>query len=429
MESTHKVDGENAETAAQTAFLVGLQRAGESPKEASALISELHELVTNLGITVGDSTIVRIREEHPRYLVGAGKMEEIAEKARAQGCKLIIFDDSLSPAQQRNWENDSKLRVIDRQEVILDIFASRASTREAVLQVELARLEIQLPRLKRLWSHLDRQRGGGSTQRDAGETQIEMDRRLLRKRIAKVRTELEAVKRHRATQRKQRQRVPLPTAAIVGYTNAGKSSLLNKLTGTSLLAANKLFATLDPTTRRLTLPNGRILLLTDTVGFVRRLPHQLVDAFKSTLEEAVQADFLIQVIDISSPEYAAHWQTTRTVLAEIGAAEKPLITVFNKIDTLTQPTTTDAARELHPDATFVSAHTGEGIETLLAKLEQKTNEQQYPAQLFIPHERHDFLGKLRATATVLSEKHEDTGVRVEALLPPRILTAAAAFTV
>jgi GTP-binding protein HflX len=340
----------------------------------------------------------------------------------------VVFDDALSPAQQRNWERDTKLRVIDRQEVILDIFASRASTREAVLQVELARLEIQLPRLKRLWSHLDRQRGGGATQRDAGETQIEMDRRLLRKRIAKVREDLESVRRQRATQRKQRHRVPLPMAAIVGYTNAGKSSLLNKLAGTDLLAANKLFATLDPTTRRLSLPNGCVLLLTDTVGFVRRLPHQLVDAFKSTLEEAVQADFLIQVMDISSPEHEAHWQTTRHVLAEIGASEKPIVTVFNKID-VCDNSTVAAVRERHPSASFISAHTGEGMDALLAKLEQKAGEQHHPAQLFIPHERHDFLGKLHAAGAILSEKHEDTGVRVEALLPPRLLSAAAPFII
>ncbi|MEI6597463.1 MAG: GTPase HflX, partial [bacterium] len=262
------------------AILVGLQRPEDTAEEAQALLNELHELVSNLGVEIRDSLIAKIREESPRYLLGSGKMEEIAELARSHECGLIIFDDALSPAQQRNWEKDSKgLRAIDRQEIILDIFVSRAKTKEAVLQVELAKLQQQLPRLKRLWSHLDRQRGGGAMQRDAGETQMEMDQRKIRDKIAKVRRDLAAVVAQRATQRKQRHRVPLPTFSIVGYTNAGKSSLLNRLTGASVLAEDKLFATLDPTTRRLKLPSGRAILLTDTVGFVRRLPHQLVEAF------------------------------------------------------------------------------------------------------------------------------------------------------
>ncbi|MDR2512616.1 MAG: GTPase HflX [Puniceicoccales bacterium] len=412
---------------AAVAFLVGLQRREQALEEAEALLSELHELVANLGIRVGGSAVIRIREEHPRHLVGSGKMEEIALAARDVGCGLVIFDDALSPAQQRNWERDSGLRVIDRQEVILDIFASRASTREAVLQVRLAQLEYQLPRLKRLWSHLDRQRGGGAMQRDAGEKQIEMDQRLIRERIARVRRDLDAVIRQRATQRKQRHRVPLPTAAIVGYTNAGKSSLLNAFTGAQVFAADKLFATLDPTTRRLALPGGGVLLLTDTVGFVRRLPHRLVNAFKATLEEATRVDFLIHVVDLSSPEYEAHLCTTGEVLAEIGASEKPILTVFNKLDMCTDEVARFSARARYPDAVFISARTGEGLDVLQKRLARHVAAQNHEARLLIPHDRYDFLGELHKAGAVLSEKATSEGVFVSSLLPPRLLAAAERF--
>ena len=217
------------------AILVGLQRPDDTAEEAQMLLDELHELVGNVGVEIRGSIIAKLREENPRTLVGSGKLEEIAQLARDKECGLIIFDDELTPAQQRNWEKDAKLRAIDRQEIILDIFITRAKTREAVLQVELAALQQMLPRLKRLWSHLDRQRGGGTMQRDAGETQLEMDQRKIRDKIAKVRRDLAEVVAQRATQRKQRKRVPLPTFSIVGYTNAGKSSLLNKLTGSEEL--------------------------------------------------------------------------------------------------------------------------------------------------------------------------------------------------
>ena len=417
----------DAAAGAAAAFLVGLQRREQALEEAEALLEELRELVANLGISVAGSAIIRVREEHPRYLIGSGKMEEIVSRVQASGCGLVIFDDALSPAQQRNWERDSGLRVIDRQEVILDIFASRASTREAVLQVRLAQLEHQLPRLKRLWSHLDRQRGGGATQRDAGEKQIEMDQRLIRERIARVRRDLDAVIRQRATQRKQRHRVPLPTAAIVGYTNAGKSSLLNALTGAQVFAADKLFATLDPTTRRLVLPGGGVLLLTDTVGFVRRLPHRLVDAFKATLEEATRVDFLIHVVDLSSPEHEAHWRTTCEVLAEIGASGKSILTVFNKLDACADGVAHFAARARHPGAIFVSARTGEGLDTLQGRLAQHVASQNREARLLIPHNRYDFLGELHKVGAVISEKAAGEGVFVLALLPPRLQAAAECF--
>ena len=410
------------------AFLVGLQRPDQDARDSLSLLEELRELVANLGVEVRGDTVARLREEHPRHLVGTGKMEEIAALARGLDCGLVVFDDALTPAQQRNWEKDAPgLRVIDRQEVILDIFAARAKTREAVLQVELARLQQQLPRLRRLWSHLDRQRGGGALQRDAGETQLEMDQRGIREKIARVRRELEEVVRQRATQRKQRQRVPVPTFAIVGYTNAGKSSLLNRLTGAEVLAEDRLFATLDPTTRRLTLPSGRALLLTDTVGFVRRLPHRLVEAFKATLEESVQADVLLHVVDLASPDAAAHAETTLRVLREVGAGDRPVLTVLNKADLVPDPLARAEALARHPGAVMVSARTGEGVPVLLGELDRLASQGDRRLRLLIPHDRYDLVAKLHGAAAILSEKPTDSGVELEALVPARLLETVAPY--
>jgi GTP-binding protein HflX len=294
--------------------------------------------------------------------------------------------------------------------------------------VELAALQQMLPRLKRLWSHLDRQRGGGTMQRDAGETQLEMDQRKIRDKIAKVRRDLAEVVAQRATQRKQRKRVPLPTFSIVGYTNAGKSSLLNKLTGSEVLAANKLFATLDPTTRRLALPSGRALLLTDTVGFVRRLPHRLVEAFKATLEEAVQADFLVHVIDLGSPERDKHAETTLQVLTEIGAGDRPVITVLNKAD-LCDEVERAQALAAYPDAKLVSTKTGEGLPALLQRLEECAASRDEHMTLLIPHDQYAMLSKLHAGATILNSKALPEGTRVEVYVPTRMQEACRVWVV
>lgn len=411
------------------AFLVGLRRQGEHEGYAEAMLDELRELVGTLGVEIGGEIIANLREINPRHLVGSGKMEEIAELAKESKCNLVVFDDELSPAQQRNWESDAKLRAIDRQEIILDIFASRASTKEAVLQVELARLQHQLPRLKRLWSHLDRQRGGGAMQRDAGEKQIEMDSRLLRERIAKVRRELDEVVAQRATQRKQRRRVPVPTVAIVGYTNAGKSSLLNRLTGAHVVAKDRLFETLDPTTRQLILPSGRKVLLTDTVGFVRRLPHKLVEAFKATLEEAVQADLLLHVVDISSPEYESHLETTHEVLAEIGAGERRSLPVFNKTDLVDDPVVLRYARELHPDAQLVSVRTGAGLDALLARIDAIIGESDEEFALVVPHDHYELVGRLHKEGVIHAEKFLDDGVHLEVVVPPRLRSLVEPYVV
>lgn len=416
------IDARDVSKIGTKAFLVGIDYPHNGLGEANALLDELKELVSNLGWETAESLLVRLREPQPRFLIGGGKAEEIAKRAEELGCSVIVFDEDLSPGQQRNWEEMTKMRVMDRQEVILDIFARRAHTKEAVLQVELARMEYALPRLKNAWTHLSRQRGGGVAQRGEGETQLELDQRMAKERISKLRRELEDVVRQRATQRKLRQRVPLPTAAIVGYTNAGKSTLLRRLTGSDVLVADQLFATLDPATRQLALPSGRKLLVTDTVGFVRRLPHRLVEAFKATLEEAVQSDFLIHVVDASSPDLQEHEQTTLGVLKELGADDKPILTVYNKIDRLTPEARMERfAPRRHDELTMeVSAQSGLGMDALLAKMDELALQGESPSRLLIPHSRYDIIHRLHASGCVREEKPEDDGVVIIGHIPPRM---------
>jgi len=416
-----------AHNSAPRALLVGLQDADHERKEAESLLEELAELATNVGMEVVVRHVVRLRERNPRFLLGTGKTEELIQEAKANQCELIVFDDELHPAQQRNWEAASGLTVIDRQEVILDIFAARARTKEARLQVELAQAEYFMPRLRRAWSHLSRQRGGGSTQRGEGETQLQLDQRMVRERIQRLRADLEVVRKQRGVQRRQRLRVPLPTAAIVGYTNAGKSSLLNALTGAHALSVDKLFATLDPMTRRRKLPSGRILLITDTVGFVRRLPHRLVEAFKATLEEALVADFLIHVVDASSEEASVHHATTLGVLKELGADKARILTVLNKIDRVDDPLRVAELRAQFPEAMFVSAHTGIGLDDLLAKIDDWVAQEATPVAMLIPHSRYDLINKLHQAGAVHREQARDEGVYIEGLLPQRLLEAAKAY--
>ena len=331
-------------------------------------------------------------------------------------CDVIVFDEGLTPAQQRNWEADSKLTVIDCQEVILDVFADRAQTREAVLQVALARMEYSLPRLTRAWTHLSRQRGKGAMSGE-GETQLENDRRIVRDRITRLKRELHEVQQHRGVQRTKRRRVPVPTAAIVGYTNAGKSSLLNALTGSNVMAEDKLFATLDPTTRQLLLPGNQKLLVTDTVGFIRRLPHGLVDAFKATLEEAIVSEFLIHVLDVTATSVAEHQKTTLEVLKELGAADRPRLTVFNKIDAATADQL-HRAKLLVPDAIFLSAHTGAGMPELAQRCTDLIRESFGHAELLVPHNRYDVIARLHQVGHVQEEESLDHGVPLVGRFPP-----------
>ena len=400
----------------ERAFLIGVQTHDMPPGEGAELLGELKELVENLHLTVVDSSLVNLRTPTPAFLLGSGKARELADQAKAANADVIVFDEQLSPAQQRNWEELSGLGVIDREEVILEVFADRAHTREAVLQVALARMEYSLPRLTRAWTHLSRQRGKGALGGE-GETQLEQDRRIVRDRIAHLKAELVEVVQQRGVQRRRRLRVPVPTAAIVGYTNAGKSSLLNKLTGAHVLAEDKLFATLDPTTRQLHLRGNQKLLVTDTVGFIRRLPHGLVEAFKATLEEVVVADFLIHVLDVSNPNFEKHHATTLGVLGELGAAEKTIITVFNKIDAADE-TMISRARHLAPDALFASARTGAGLDLLETRCVELIADTFGATELLVPHDRYDVIARLHEFGDIQEEEHVDGAVRIKGRFPP-----------
>jgi GTPase len=393
--------------------------------EAESLLLELGELVKTLGIQVIDSVMPRCREMQKKYLCGTGKAAEICELARAHECDVIVIDNGLAPSQQREWEKLADLCVIDREEVILDIFAKRAHTKEARLQVELARMQYALPRLARMWGHLDREGGsgggmGGGAARGMGEKQIEVDRRLANVAIDRCKRELEHVRQQRKTQRKERQKHETPHAAIVGYTNAGKSSLLNILSGADVMAKDMLFATLDTTTRRIELPDGQPLLITDTVGFVRNLPHRLVEAFMATLEEAVLADFLIHVLDATAPEVGKFHQTTLEVLAELGAEDKPVITVLNKTDLVTDPEQLATLDRQFPGALHVSALTGDGLDALLKACSAVLADRVRCKDYRIPQQRADLVSLIHREAKVISTDYEGDDILVRAVVPPAI---------
>ncbi len=410
----------------ERAFLIGVYFERSEEARARSLVDELAELVDTLGVGIVGKECVFVRNGNTRFMTGTGKFEELIEQAAKAEADCIVFDNELSPMQQRAWEEESGITVIDREEVILDIFRMRAKSREARLQVELARMQYSLPRLARMWSHLDRQGGGGGgggrgAARGEGEQQIEVDRRLARNRIDRVQAELEEVRKNRQTQRKQRDSEGLPHAAIVGYTNAGKSSLLNRLAGAEVLAEDKLFVTLDPTTRAVSLRNGQTLLLTDTVGFVRNLPHRLVEAFKSTLEEAVLADFLVHVLDASSPEVLTYFETTEKVLEELGAGDKPVIIVLNKIDLLVDDPERQHELEsrLGERAVSVSVAQGTNLEELEERFCDLLADRVSRLELRIPQSRQDLVALLHREASILSQEYEDNDILLTAIVPKR----------
>lgn len=403
----------------ERAFLVEIQLPQEDGRQAEAHLKELDSLVRTMGIEPTHSIIVKNRSTRSSTLIGKGKMEELLELGEEHEIDLFIFDCDLTPLQQRNLERYFNQAVIDRQEVILDIFADRASTREANLQVALARMEYSLPRLTRAWTHLSRQRGGAKGTRGKGETQLETDRRLVQNRISKLKKEISSVRKHRDTQRKKRDAIPYPQVAIVGYTNAGKSSLLNALTGSDVLAEDKLFATLDPTSRRVQLPGGREAILTDTVGFVRKLPHMLVDAFMSTLEEAARSDLILVVVDGSSEERSSHRETTSRVLEELGASGVPRLLVVNKADQI--PEGWERALPLlegDEDKILVSAHSGEGLEELKQQIEFYLNRNRPVFQLRIPNSQWDISSYIHRNATILEQSYENDDILIKANLSP-----------
>lgn len=420
----------------ENALLIGAYFRREDAAETADLMEELKELVGTLGIGIADAVMPFVREPSSRHLMGSGKAAELMAHAKALGCDCIIFDNELSPAQQRAWEEESGMCVIDRQEVILDIFNLRARTREARLQVALARMEYSMPRLTRMWAHLDRQRGAGGTggggdgaARGMGESQLEIDRRLALKRVDKLKADLAEVRKQRDTQRKERSRVPVPHGAIVGYTNAGKSSLLNTLTKSDVLAENKLFATLDTSTRRMEMPDGQQVLLTDTVGFVRKLPHDLVQSFRATLEEAALADFLIHVVDASHASAETFLETTTTVLDEIGAGGKKTILAFNKIDLITDPERVQELEHRHPDAVMISIKTGAGMETLLDRIHQMVFDRVVRLDLRLPMNRLDLLALAHEEGKVLHEDFGPEAAVVQCVVPKRIASRFEKFKI
>ena len=401
----------------EKAYLVAVILREEERANAESLLDELEELVSNLGIRIFCKKVVRVRKTFPGYLLGKGKFNEVIEDVGELGCDVIIFDNELSPSQQRNWEAESKVLVIDRQEIILDVFAARAQTKEAVLQVKLARLEYSLPRLRRAWTHLGRQRGGGVTQRGEGEAQIELDQRLVRDQISATKKEIKQVAKTRKTSRKKRLRIPLPTVALVGYTNAGKSTLLNQVCNSDVLSADKLFATLDPTSRQSLLPNGEKIILTDTVGFIRKLPHRLVDAFRATLEETLVANLLLHVVDLSNPQFEEHMETTLTVLGELGAKEKEILTVFNKVDLLKENNLVNlriSQNYKDGDMVYLSCKSGEGISDLLELIEGKLGLRKEPITYLIPHDKYSLVVKIRKEGCLAKESPEENGMLITA---------------
>ncbi len=389
-------------------------------------LDELSELASTAGgEVVGDGT-QKLEAPQAATFIGSGKADEFAKHCRINKVDTVIFDDELSPAQSRNLEVVFDCKVLDRTSLILDIFAQRARTREGKLQIELAQLHHLLPRLTRFWGHLSRQKGGIGMRGD-GETQLETDRRRVQDRIAKIARELEVVRRQRSTQRQGRQRNLWPLASIVGYTNAGKSTLLNALTGSQVLAEDKLFATLDPTTRRLKLPTNQNILLTDTVGFIRKLPHGLVEAFKATLEEVVRADLLLHVVDASHPQAAEQIEAVNTVLEEIGAAGKPTLMVLNKIDRLNG--NGEKFLERHANAVAVSAKTGEGLPALLEELSNQVRPIREFMELLVPHESSSVIARLHAVGQVVERNYDGEKAWFKVRIPPHLHEEFAPFIV
>ena len=421
----------------ERALLIRIYSDKREEEEAISLLEELGELVKTLGIGVVESCLVHTRSLHKKFLCGTGKAQEMVDLAKAHECDCIVFDNMFLPSQQRNWEELADVCVIDREEVILDIFSQRAQTREARLQVDLAKMQYSLPRLTRMWGHLDREgggggdggggKGGGGASRGMGEQQVEVDRRLARTRIDQCKRELAEVRKQRGTRRKEREKQGVPCAAIAGYTNAGKSTLLNRLSGSEVMAKDMLFATLDSTTRAIELPDGQPLLLTDTVGFVRNLPHRLVEAFKATLEESVLADFIIHVLDASSAEVEKYYETTMEVLDELGAGDKPVITVLNKIDVLNDPVKLAGLEVSFPNTISVSAITGKGCDELLLKCSEMLADRVSTQTYRIPQSRGDLSGLLHRDAKVLETEYDGNDMIVKAVVPASIAGKLASY--
>ena len=414
----------------ERAILVGVDRnRSDWPLEES--LAELARLAETAGVEVVGTVTQRLDRPHPRTFIGPGKAEEVADLARQRDATLVVFDDDMTPSQQKNLEDlIPKTTILDRTALILDIFAQHATSREGKLQVDLARLEYVLPRLRGMWGHLEAERlGGGRGARfGAGESQLETDRRMTRRRIGELKRELKHVAQERDLQRKARARSGVYRVSLVGYTNAGKSTLLNALTGADVLAYDQLFATLDSTTRRTEIPEGREVTITDTVGFINKLPHGLVEAFKSTLDEVREADLLLHVTDASDPQREPEMHAVNEVLAEIGASGKPHILVFNKADLVTAEE--QAVLEArYPRAVFVSALKNEGLQVLRDRIAEEAASGSVTLTVLVPYTRGDLIRLAHDRAQIISEHHTENGTSLVVRLPAELVARFSEFAV
>ncbi len=419
---------------AERALLMGVELR-DSPDRWSVetSLAELAQLAATAGLEVVGQSMQRL--DHPRAatFVGKGKVQELREDVAEFGANTLLFDDELSPRQQRELERamGEKVKVLDRTALILDIFAQHAHTREGQLQVELAQYQYRLPRLTRMWTHLARQAGGAGARggiggvglRGPGETQIEVDRREINRRIAQLKRELEKVRAHRRRHRARRHRAGLPVVALVGYTNAGKSTLLNALAHADVLVENKLFATLDPTTRQVHLPNGLEVLFTDTVGFIQKLPTDLVAAFRATLEEVAEADLLLHVVDVTHPQATKQMAVVQETLDQIGAGDKPILVAWNKIDSAGDIETWQEQAARDPHSMAISARDGIGLDMLLARVEHKLSENLVAVEALIPYAAGDLLAAVHRHGTIEREEHTAEGTLIHARVPAWLAAA------
>jgi GTP-binding protein HflX len=403
----------------ERALLVGLERTDESKWDHAESLQELGELVKSAGGEVVETMIQRRQAPTAAYYIGPGKANELALLCKQQNVGTVIFNDELSPAQSRNLEKVFERKILDRTQLILDIFAQRAKSKDGKLQIELAQLQYLLPRLTGMWTHLSRQSGGIGT-RGPGETQLEVDRRRVQEKIARLSRELAEVRQQRSTQRQGRLRQHWPIASLVGYTNAGKSTLLNRMTKSEVYAADQLFATLDPTTRQFVLPNKQKLLLTDTVGFLKQLPHHLIESFKATLEEVAEADLLLHVVDLSHPLYEQQMAAVQTVLEELNAWGKQMIIVFNKIDRVTNPALIEHCLKEYPHSVAISAMTGEGLDQLFAEIESQVKSWRLRVKLVLPNHRTALVAELHRVGRVLDLSYQGDEIAITAHVPPQL---------
>ena len=418
----------SSEPVPERAVIVGVQKGRDQAWEAKESLDELAQLCITSGAEVAERVICRMPRPNPATYIGKGKATEIAELIKQHEANLLVFDDDLSPAQGRNVEEIVGVKVLDRTQLILDIFAQHARTSEGRMQIELAQLEYLLPRLIRMWTHLERQKGGIGL-RGPGETQLESDRRRILDRIVKYKRDLNQVRTHRAEQRRGRRRHGWALISIVGYTNAGKSTLLNAMTGAGVLAENQLFATLDPTTRQLKLPNHQPALITDTVGFIRKLPHDLVESFKATLEEVIEADLLIHVIDASHPAVDKQIDAVVRVLQDLGVGDKPVLNVLNKIELPEADLQRARIEKRLAPCVSVSALKGIGLESLANALADLLRHRGRRVTLRIPMKEGRLISALRTGASIFSEEYGDDDVLMDASVPERLFGACAQYCV